>query len=80
MVFCILKHKFYMFGGVFMKKAVVIESAWCKKCGICVEYCPVKILELNEDTVYIKDSEKCISCGKCEQRCPDYAIYLQKTE
>ncbi len=63
-----------------MKKTVVIESTWCKKCGICVEYCPVKILELNDDTVYIKDSEKCILCGKCEQRCPDYAIYLQKTE
>lgn len=60
-----------------MKKVLKIEPLWCKKCGICIEYCPVKILDLNEDGVYIKDLEKCISCGLCEQRCPDYAIYLE---
>ena len=61
-----------------MKKKLVIESSWCKKCGICIECCPLKILDLNERGVFIKDEEKCISCGQCEQRCPDYAIYLEK--
>ena len=63
-----------------MEKTLVIEKSLCKSCGICVEYCPVKILDLDESGVYVKDSKQCISCGKCEQRCPDYAIYLQKIE
>ena len=63
-----------------MKKKLVIKNSWCKKCGICVEYCPVKILDLDERGVFTKAKGKCTACGQCEQRCPDYAIYLQKIE
>lgn len=49
---------------------------WCKGCGICVTFCPKKVLEIKDDKVAIKDLKACIQCGQCELRCPDYAIYL----
>ena len=28
------------------KKELVLNSAWCKGCGICAAFCPKKALEL----------------------------------
>ncbi len=58
------------------KKLKVIDE-WCKGCGICVAYCPKKVLEMKNDKVVIVDIDKCVKCGLCELRCPDYAIYLE---
>lgn len=61
-----------------MGKRLVIEKSWCKKCGICVEFCPKKVLSMNDESVYIEDESKCTHCGLCELRCPDYALYVEK--
>ena len=51
----------------------------CKGCGICVAFCPKKILALDTlGKIYVKDEQSCINCGQCELRCPDYAIYVEK--
>ena len=63
-----------------MKKNLVINTPWCKQCGICVEFCPKGVLDIGENGVYVKEKEKCISCGLCELRCPDYAIYLEENK
>lgn len=56
---------------------VKIKLDWCKGCGICVAFCPKKVLGLNKLLkVEMLDRENCIKCGQCEMRCPDYAIYL----
>lgn len=57
-------------------KTLIIKEDWCKGCGICVEFCPTKVLILHDEKVKIDDIEKCIKCGLCELRCPDFAIYL----
>lgn len=62
------------------EKKLYINIKWCKGCGICVKYCPKKVLEIKDNKVHIKDEEKCIKCGLCELRCPDYAIYLGGNE
>ncbi len=59
-----------------MSKQVQTNARWCKGCGICVEFCPGKVLELIKDRVRIMHPEKCTKCGLCELRCPDYAIWL----
>jgi 2-oxoglutarate ferredoxin oxidoreductase subunit delta len=61
------------------KKLVIIEE-WCKGCGICVEFCPVKVLEIKDGKVELIDEDRCIKCGICELRCPDFAIYLEVKE
>ncbi len=53
----------------------------CKGCGICVEFCPKKVLELDElGKITIANGEDCVACGQCELRCPDYAVYLVEVE
>ncbi len=54
---------------------VTIFHAWCKRCGICINFCPKKVLAFHEDGyVYPKHPEKCIKCMMCDLRCPDFAI------
>ncbi len=51
---------------------------FCKGCGICVAFCPKRVLELDEDEkVVVKRIEDCTACGLCELRCPDIAIEVQ---
>ncbi len=59
--------------------ALTIIESRCKGCGICVEFCPKKVLELNEvEKVEAVHPDACIACRQCEMRCPDYAIFVEK--
>ena len=60
-------------------KKLVINTEWCKGCGICAAFCPKNVLSV-KDKVVIEDITKCILCGQCEQRCPDYAIYIEEVK
>ncbi len=52
-----------------------IERGWCKGCGICVHFCPKKVLEMDDqDKAYAARPEDCICCRMCELRCPDLAV------
>lgn len=56
-----------------------IIEARCKGCGICVEFCPKKVLALSEiEKVTVVNPDDCIKCLQCEMRCPDYAIFVEK--
>ncbi|MBQ7923288.1 MAG: 4Fe-4S binding protein [Clostridia bacterium] len=58
----------------------------CKGCGLCVEACPKKILEIAKDVLNAKgyhparmtDQEKCIACAMCAMMCPDCVIKVEK--
>jgi len=64
-----------------MKNHVDIYQGWCKKCGICVAFCPKNVLDIGEDGYpFVKDPEKCNGCGLCEMRCPDFAIVVSEDE
>ncbi len=59
-------------------KAHHINREWCKGCGICVHFCPTKVLELDdEDKSVAVRLEDCICCMQCELRCPDLAIEVE---
>lgn len=60
------------------QKKLVLNSAWCKGCGVCAAFCPKQVLALEGEKVTIAKAEDCIFCGQCEQRCPDYAIYIEE--
>jgi 2-oxoglutarate ferredoxin oxidoreductase subunit delta len=55
----------------------IIETR-CKGCGICVEFCPKKVLALSEiEKVEKRNEAACIACRQCEMRCPDFAIFVE---
>ncbi|MFW6150559.1 MAG: 4Fe-4S dicluster domain-containing protein [Chloroflexota bacterium] len=64
-----------------MKGTVEIFKGWCKRCGICVAFCPRGVLDVGSDGYpYVKDPDRCTGCGLCEVHCPDFAIVASKNE
>ena len=62
-------------------KELTINREWCKGCGICVEFCPTKVLALDEcDKAVAVRLSDCIACRLCELRCPDLAVRVSVEE
>lgn len=60
---------------------ITIEPKLCKGCGICVEFCPKKVLKMSEKMnekgfhlCEVASLDECIACRNCELFCPDMAI------
>jgi nitroreductase/NAD-dependent dihydropyrimidine dehydrogenase PreA subunit len=54
-------------------ESIKIDPELCAACGLCIDVCPFKNLELVEGKVaYTGDA--CISCGHCAAACPNGAI------
>ena len=56
---------------------IEVIKAWCKGCGICVEFCPKDVLEMNDGLAVVKKPEDCNRCQLCDFRCPDFAITVR---
>lgn len=54
---------------------IEIYRGWCKKCGICIAFCPRQVL-VSDKAGYpvVKDADRCTACDLCVDRCPDFAI------
>lgn len=64
-----------------------IDAAVCKGCGLCVYYCPKKVLRLSDQmnergfkVIEVYNENDCIQCQLCEFSCPDLAIFIEKAE
>lgn len=67
------------------KKVLDYDYKKCNGCGICIDVCPTKALELGpmkeiatglDVPPVILDLEKCTFCGMCAQFCPFHAYYM----
>jgi 2-oxoglutarate ferredoxin oxidoreductase subunit delta len=57
------------------KHNIEVYKSWCKKCGICVAFCPAGVLAQDDSGApYAKEPDKCTGCQLCALRCPDFAI------
>jgi 2-oxoglutarate ferredoxin oxidoreductase subunit delta len=60
-------------------KAITIHEKWCKRCGICVEFCPGKVFSLETGQIPVAAHlDSCTVCRLCEMRCPDYAVSVEE--
>lgn len=63
------------------EEKVHVFEAWCKRCEICVAFCPTGALTSDKDGFPVLTyPEKCTQCGMCELRCPDFAIAVRPRE
>jgi MinD superfamily P-loop ATPase len=80
--------KTFIPGGVvgFLRSTIVskpcIETEKCKKCGVCVQMCPVDPKAVNwHDGIKTKvptyKYKSCIRCYCCQELCPEGAIVLK---
>jgi 2-oxoglutarate ferredoxin oxidoreductase subunit delta len=54
------------------------NEIYCKRCILCVEVCPERVLFLEKDEIMEKPG--CIRCYQCESYCPDIAIEVMDQE
>ena len=65
---------------------VTVNKERCKGCGLCVNACPKKVLELSETELnakgyhpaVVKNPDDCISCAMCATTCPDVALKVER--
>jgi nitroreductase/ferredoxin len=60
-------------GGGMGPDSFVVDAALCRKDGICVQVCPVRILKAGPGGVPVMDEamrNRCIACGQCMAFCP----------
>ncbi|MCS7117012.1 MAG: 4Fe-4S binding protein [Nitrososphaerota archaeon] len=76
-VFNIIKHD--------KRYSLFIYEDLCKGCGICVWFCPSKVLSLSKEInkrgfhfAKLDDESKCTACKICELVCPDFSIGLSE--
>lgn len=58
---------------------ITVNQDKCIKCGLCVNECPERVLELSENGPKEICGDDCISCGHCVAICPMRAIDNIKT-
>lgn len=55
---------------------ILIDERACKKCGLCIAFCPRNVYVSENGKPMIANLNACINCKLCELRCPDYAIIV----
>ncbi len=58
-------------------KSIYINYDWCKRCGICIAFCPKEVFDASalEQPVPTR-IEDCTLCMICVHGCPDFAIVI----
>ncbi len=60
---------------------IIIREGHCKQCGICVHFCPRKVLtQAVGHCPEAADPAACIGYRLCEMRCPDFAIEVEAVQ
>ncbi len=68
------------------KGKVIFNEDICKGCELCIEACPLDIIEMDKSRLNNKgyhpavciDEEKCSGCANCGLMCPDSVITVER--
>ena len=67
----------------FLTKRPYIKNALCRRCGFCIDSCPVDGKAIyypnaNREKTPKFDYNKCIRCYCCQELCPEKAVFVKK--
>jgi len=65
---------------------VTVDIEYCKGCGLCVEFCALGLMQLDNEVITQKgyhpahcvDQDSCTACLNCATMCPDVAIRIER--
>lgn len=64
-----------------LRGTIVVDENLCKACELCVQACPVQVIELNNEIITPRGfhpaylaKDGCTGCGICAIVCPEAAI------
>ena len=65
---------------------ITVDDTFCQGCGLCVDVCPVHIMERDAERITSKgyhparrtDEQACTGCCSCAVMCPDVAITVER--
>lgn len=68
------------------KGTVTFNQDYCKGCELCVDACPVNIVQIDKNKINKKgynpatvfEMDKCIGCTNCATMCPDGVITVER--
>jgi len=58
------------------KPEILYNEFNCKKCGRCIDVCPIHVITISGEDGIIIDRELCTNCGQCVESCPNQALNL----
>ncbi len=64
--------------GDWRTRRPLMDQKTCRRCGICLMYCPVNAISRGADEAYSIGLEYCKGCGVCAAECPAKAIAMEK--
>lgn len=54
-----------------------IDQQLCKKCRLCIEVCPCKVIGINGEVSFLAEREHiCLKCGQCMAVCCSKAVHV----
>ena len=56
---------------------IYIAETACDGCGLCVDFCPVGVLEMRDGLPNVVKLQACYDCGTCVDLCPHGAIRIE---
>ena len=66
---------------------VVIDEERCKACGLCIHYCPRKVIGWSQKInkrgfkpAKVERPSQCIGCGFCFLMCPEACIEVYEEQ
>jgi len=64
----------------FIKVSIHLHEEDCIKCNLCMNKCPYKAIDKNEEGFPVVIKPKCTNCYRCIHQCPKQALGIRKNK